>query len=78
MNPVKFNYKNNPSIQHLGFIAEEMAEACPIVVSFDERKKPVGINYGEIAAIAINEIKELRAEIESLKIEIAELKKEKS
>ena len=78
MNPVKFNYKNNPSIQHLGFIAEEMAEACPIVVSFDERKKPVGINYGEITAIAINEIKELRAEIESLKIEIAELKKEKS
>ena len=59
----------------IGVIAQEVKEVLPEVVSYDDEKDLLGVDYGKMAGVFIEAIKELKAEVNSLKQEIKELKK---
>jgi len=59
----------------IGVIAQEVKEVLPEVVSYDDEKDLLGVDYGKMAGVFIEAIKELKAEVDSLKQEIKELKK---
>ena len=47
----------------------------PEVVDYDDKEDIYGVDYGKMAGVFIEAIKELKAEVDSLKQEIKELKK---
>ena len=57
----------------LGVIAQEVLEVLPEVVEKDDESK-YSVAYGNMAGVFIEAIKELKAEVDSLKLEIKELK----
>jgi hypothetical protein len=58
----------------IGVIAQELKEAFPTAVSGDENMGYLGVDYNAVAAIALQGVKELKAEIEQLKNENNQLK----
>jgi len=58
----------------IGVIAQEVLEVLPEVVSIDDEDKH-SVAYGNMAGVFIEAIKELKAEVDSLKKEIKQLKK---
>jgi len=58
----------------LGVIAQEVLEVLPMVVEKDDRGL-YSVAYGNMAGVFIEAIKELKAEVDSLKQEIKQLKK---
>ena len=59
----------------IGVIAQEVKEVLPEVVNYDDKNDKYGVDYGKMAGVFIEAIKELKAEVDSLKQEIKELKK---
>ncbi len=57
--------------QKVGLIAQEAIEHLPQVVMYDDENDQYGIDYGNITALLIEAIKELKDEIEELKKEKA-------
>lgn len=86
VNPVKYQYKNNTSgLYTIGFIAEEVSEIIPEVVSHQDEKgnivsreqgKPVSMDYSKMNAVLVNAVKEQQAEIEMLENENSALDKQ--
>ena len=65
--PVTFTSKLDPEHRaQIGFIAEDIADACPYVVSFNENGKPTGIDYARLSVVAIYEIQKLRKRVKEL------------
>ena len=58
----------------IGVIAQEVKEVLPEVVSKDDQGL-YAVSYGKMAGVFIEAIKDLKAEVDSLKQEIKELKK---
>jgi hypothetical protein len=58
----------------IGFIAQDVKEVLPEVVTYDEGADRYGVSYGNITALLVEAIKEQQTQIESQKIEIEELK----
>jgi len=58
----------------IGVIAQEVKEVLPEVVSYDNEKNMFGVDYGKMSGVFIEAIKELKAEVDSLKQEIKQLK----
>ena len=58
----------------IGVIAQEVLKVLPEVVSIDDEDKH-SVAYGNMAGVFIEAIKELKAEVDSLKQEIKQLKK---
>jgi hypothetical protein len=75
MEPVSYNWKNNPAMQKIGLIAQEVKKIVPEVVTGDENKEMLGMNYSELVPVLINAIKEQQAQIEDLKKLMIEMKK---
>ncbi|MDB5275619.1 MAG: tail fiber protein [Ferruginibacter sp.] len=68
MRPVSFNWKTTPgSNNKVGLIAQEVKAIVPEVVSGDETKETLGLNYAELVPVLINAVKEQQKEIEALK-----------
>ena len=59
----------------IGVIAQEVKEVLPEVVLYNENDDKYGVDYGKMAGVFIEAIKELKAEVNSLKQEIKQLKK---
>ena len=59
----------------IGVIAQEVNKVLPEVVSYDKNDDIYGVDYGKMAGIFIEAIKDLKTEINELKAEIKELKK---
>jgi len=59
----------------IGVIAQEVKKVLPEVVNYDDENDLLGVDYGKMAGVFIEAIKELKAEVDSLKQEIKELKK---
>lgn len=65
LNPVAYRYKHDPSNdEHLGFIAEELADLLPDVVFFDDRGQPEAVDYGKLTVMLCLENQRLRAALE--------------
>lgn len=56
-----------------GFIAEEVADAIPQLAVRDDSGKPVGVNYTHVVPIAVEAIRELKAECDDLRARNAAL-----
>ncbi|MFG0315278.1 MAG: tail fiber domain-containing protein, partial [Phycisphaerales bacterium] len=50
----------------IGFIAEEMAQVLPEIVSFDDEGSPVGIDYGRVTALLVEAVKEQQMQMRSM------------
>jgi len=71
MRAVSYLTKDN-NVPQIGFIAQEMEIVVPEVVSGEEGSK--GIAYGNITAVLVKAIQELKAELDSVKAELAVIK----
>jgi len=66
MQGVKFDWKVGQK-DNYGFIAEDMHEILPEVVSCDEEGKPQGIQYTKLTAVLVEALKEQQIQIDELK-----------
>jgi hypothetical protein len=51
----------------IGFIAQEVKETVPEVVSYNEEQDRYGVSYGNVTALLVEAIKEQQTQIEELK-----------
>ncbi|MFN0132857.1 MAG: tail fiber domain-containing protein [Phycisphaerales bacterium] len=58
----------------IGFIADEVNAVLPEIVARDDNGKPVGIDYGKIAPVAVEAIKQLKSENDRMKADNADLR----
>lgn len=56
-----------------GFIAEDVSDALPQLAVRDETGAPVGVNYTHVVPIAVEAIRELKAECDDLRARNAAL-----
>ena len=64
------SYKmNNVEGDYIGFVAQEIQQVIPEVVSGDPEKQ-LGVDYGSLVALAFKAIQELKAEVDSLKSQL--------
>ena len=71
LRPVSFTWKEGRA-RDVGFIAEEVAEAEPLLVTYEADGTVQGVKYDRVAAVAVNAIKEQQAQIEALSKQIDE------
>jgi hypothetical protein len=64
LRPVTFNWKGNGTAD-LGFIAEEVEKAEPLLTIKNPKGEIDGVRYDRIGVVAINAIKEQQAQIEA-------------
>jgi hypothetical protein len=75
MNTIRYKYDlpiekrsgNDPNF-HIGFSAQEMLEIVPEAVMYDNTREVYAIATNEIIPVLVNSIKELKAEINELKL----------
>jgi hypothetical protein len=74
LNPVTY-INNQLGKQDIGFIAHEVQEIYPFLVSGDKDGPDIqSLNYNGIIGILVNEIKNIKKEVETLKDEIKKMK----
>ena len=61
LNPVTFKWKQG-GLDDLGFIAEEVREVAPILVTYNDQAEPEGVKYKQLTAVLVNAVKELNKE----------------
>jgi hypothetical protein len=62
-----YDRKDGSAMNQAGFIAEEVEQVLPNVVSKTEDGTPMGVQYTKIIAYLVESVKELKAQIEVLK-----------
>ena len=75
MNTIKYKYDlpiekrsgNDPNF-HIGFSAQDMLDIIPEAVMYDKNRGVYAIANGELIPVLVNSIKELKAEINELKL----------
>lgn len=75
LEPVSYDWKDNSGSHKIGLIAQEVKKIVPEVVTGDESKESLGMNYAELVPVLINAVKELKSDLENTKKELEELKK---
>jgi hypothetical protein len=73
LRPVTFEWRERGEAD-FGFIAEEVAEINPLLVTYKDGRVE-GVKYDQLSAVLVNAMKELKAENEQLKYELEEIKK---
>lgn len=71
LEPVTFRYNNEPDVQHLGFIAEDVATVFPIAV--DDTGETPTLNIAHVLALAVAGLQEANARIAVLEARVSEL-----
>ena len=78
----KYHYKANTNIDHVGYIAQELYEHFPYVVSYEEdgpddpNENPMMLDYGKMTPLNSQAIKELHTELIELQQVVEQLKAE--
>ena len=70
---VEFDYKEN-DVHSIGVIAQEVEEVLPDLVRTDEEDNFKSVAYGNLTAVLIEAVKELTAEVNTLKAELNTIK----
>jgi hypothetical protein len=80
VNPVSYNYKNH-SERDFGFLAHELQEIVPEAViglkdelNEDNTEKYQQVNYSKLTPILWKAIQELKAELDTVKVELKQLR----
>ena len=78
MKPVRYNWKTTPgSDPKIGLIAQEVQKIVPEVVTGDENKDTLAMNYAELVPVLINAVQEQQKEIDEIERKISLLKTKK-
>ena len=64
---VTYDRKDGSYKKEAGLIAEDVYQVLPNLVSLNKDGNPEGINYTKLTAYLIEAVKELKAELDSLK-----------
>ena len=75
LQPVSYDWKDNSGSNKIGLIAQEVKKVIPQVVTGNEEKENLGMNYAELVPVLINSIKELNKKIENLEASIDKMKR---
>lgn len=81
MSPCIYNRTDSEDVREIGFIADEVVEIFPELVSFGEKKMftrdendtemiPASVDYARISAILVRAIQELKAEVDDLRAQM--------
>lgn len=70
LRPVNFRWKSD-GVEDFGLIAQEVRAVLPRLVTGDESKDSLTLNYSQLSVVAIGAIQEQQREIERLKGEVA-------
>jgi len=73
LRPVNFRWKGDGT-EDFGLIAQEVREVLPKLVTGDESKDSLTLNYSQLSVVAIGAIQEQQARIDALARENADLK----
>jgi hypothetical protein len=68
--PLAFSYNATPG-RHLGFVAEDMAQVVPEVVTRDETGDPQGIHYGALVPVLWSALREVTTRLEDVERKLA-------
>ncbi|MEP6746957.1 MAG: tail fiber domain-containing protein [Bacteroidota bacterium] len=76
MRPVRYNWKDKamPAAK-IGLIAQEVRKLVPEVITGDESKESLGMNYAELVPVLINAIKEQQHQIDDVQNRVEALRK---
>lgn len=77
MRPVSYDWIEQPQQHKIGLIAQEVKKLVPEVVSGDESKEQLGMNYAELVPVLINAIQELKAQVDDLKKQLEQKENKK-
>ena len=75
LRPVSFNWKQG-GVPDFGFVAEEVAEAEPLLVVHNPNGSIEGVRYERIGVVLVSAVKAQQAQIEKLQQTIAHLQKQ--
>ena len=70
MRGVTYQFKHNPEKQEVGFLAQEMKNSVPEVVS-TTNKGTLGIDYAKLTSVLVEAVKEQQEQIEELKAKLS-------
>lgn len=75
LNPVRFRFRGQPNSaqRSMGFIADEMADVCPELATY-EAGEPAGVQYSNATALLTAALQEAERRIERLEAEMKEMK----
>jgi hypothetical protein len=77
LNPVSYHWKKRDDIRtRLGLIAQEVKLSVPEVVTGDESKEMLGMNYAELVPVLIKTIQEQQMKLAELKSRLKTINKE--
>ncbi|HEX8875718.1 MAG TPA: tail fiber domain-containing protein [Phycisphaerales bacterium] len=66
--------KERPGREHdIGFVAEDVEKVFPEVVFYDENGNVTGMDFSRLTAVAVQAIKELKAENDDLRTRLERL-----
>ena len=63
--------------KEIGFIAQDVQEVVPELVTYAEDVDQYGVSYGNASALLVEAVKELTEQVNNLKQEIKEMKEKK-
>lgn len=70
LRPITYALKNaEDGARSLGFIAEEVEEVCPMLVTYNDMGAPDGLCYDRITVLLVDEVKRLRERVSKLEKE---------
>ena len=69
LRPVSFTWRAGGQ-RDLGFVAEEVSEAEPLLVTHDEEGEVEGVKYDRISAVLVNAVREQQGQIEEQRRQI--------
>lgn len=75
MQPVHYKWKSDASSSKVGLIAQDVKRLVPEIVTGDETRENLGMNYAELVPVLINAIKDLQQQVTDLKKEVEVLKR---
>lgn len=67
LQPKEYNFKTQPNIKTLGYLAHEMNAQFPLLCNLDAQGEADGIKYDLLPILVIEEMKKLKDEITTLK-----------
>ncbi|MGV3509759.1 MAG: tail fiber domain-containing protein [Sphingobacteriaceae bacterium] len=69
LKPVRYNWLNSDNRDNkIGLIAQDTKKIVPEVVYGNESEENLGINYSDLVPVIINAVKELKLEVDALKL----------
>jgi hypothetical protein len=64
LRPIHFEWKDG-GMKDIGFGAEDVAAAEPLLVTYDDKGRVEGVKYDRISTVLVNAVKEQQAQIET-------------